>query len=362
MQNSAKKNVRLRIGYAGSLESGGTCAARLAALQSVEPEVWPFDVDQELHDRRPVLARWAEHLPGGGGGSRRLNRALLRFARERRLNLVWIDKGQWVSGATLRGLRRHGVRLVHHVTDALWPRNLRLQLTRLRLAATAKLYDHFITSNASDCQRLQRVMPGRVRLTQLGYDERRFDAAPISDPALIARWRRDVIFVGHHEPRTERGLLALIEAGLPVQVFGRRWLERARANPKLAGHVNDSLGDQEYVWALKLARIGLGFVSEWNYNQTAGRSYEIPACGTMLLALRTAEHQRHYREGDEAEFFGDETELVAKVRRYLADAHACRFVAACGRERCVASGYSWRDIMQRDWAAIGEQSRESPAR
>ena len=348
-----------RIGYVGSLETGGTCYSRMLALQSVEAAVFPFDTDPALKIRGP--ARWLEHFPGLGAGSRRLNRGLLRFTREQRLNFIWIDKGQWVSAATLRALRGAGVRLAHHVTDALWPRNLRLQLTRLRLAAHAPLYDHYVTSNEQDFGRLQRVMPGRVVLTQLGYDERRFDAAPIEDAALVARWRRDVIFVGHHEPRTERGIVALIEAGLPVQVFGRRWLERARANPKLAGHVNDNLGDQEYVWTLKLARLGLCFVSEWNYNQTAGRSYEIPACGTMLLAMRTAEHQRHYREGEEAEFFSDETELVGKVRRYLGDDAARRTVAARGRERCVTSGYSWREIMLRDWVTIGGKCREAAA-
>ncbi len=354
------RSVSLRIGYVGSLEPGGTCYSRMLALQSVEAAVFPFDTDPALKIRGP--ARWLEHFPGLGAGSRRLNRELLSFAREQRLNFIWIDKGQWVSAATLRALRRAGVRLAHHVTDALWPRNLRLQLTRLRLAANAHLYDHFVTSNERDFQRLQRVMPGRVGLTQLGYDERRFAAAAIDDPALVARWQRDVIFVGHHEPGTERGIVALIDAGMPVQVFGRRWLERARANPKLVGFVNDNLGDLEYVWTLKLARIGLCFVSEWNYNQTAGRSYEIPACGTFLLAPRTAEHQRHYREGVEAEFFGNETELVSKVRHYLGDDTARRSVAAYGRERCVTSGYSWREIMLRDWAAIGGKLGETTAR
>ena len=350
----------LRIGYVGSLEPGGTCNSRLLALQSVEPAVFSLDTDAALRGRGP--ARWLEHFPGLGAGSRRLNRELLSFTQEQRINFIWIDKGQWVSAATLRTLRRAGVRLAHHVTDALWPRNLRLQLTRLRLAANAPLYDHYVTSNEADFQRLQRAMPGRVVLTQLGYDERRFDAAAIGDPALVARWQREVIFVGHHEPRTECGITALIDAGLPVQVFGRRWLERVRANPKLAGHVNDNLGDQEYVWTLKLARIGLCFVSEWNYNQTAGRSYEIPACGTFLLAPRTAEHQRHYHEGEEAEFFGEEAELVAKVRRYLADDSGRRQVAARGRQRCLSSGYSWREIMLRDWAAIAGKHRENAGR
>ena len=345
----------LRIGYVGTLDPGGTCYSRLEALRSVEPNVVALDADAFLRGRR--LARWLEHVPGVGVGTRRLNAATLRLVREQRLNFLWIDKGTWVAPATLRALRGAGVQLAHHVTDALWPQSLRLRLTRRRLAATAPLYDHYLTSNGADFRRLHEVMPGRVRLTQLGYDERRFDAKPVRDREVAARWAQDAIFVGHWEPRTERGITALIAAGVRVKVYGRAWLARARRNPRLAGHVFDGLPDREYVFALKHALVGLGFVSEWNYNETAGRSYEIPACGTFLLALRTREHQRDYREGEEAEFFGSEAELVAKARRYLADDDRRRAVAARGWKRCTTSGYSWREIMLRDWAAVSARMK-----
>jgi spore maturation protein CgeB len=139
---------------------------------------------------------------------------------------------------------------------------------------------------------------------------------------------------------------------LPVSVFGRNWIERAKVNPVLSGRAHDALGDEAYVATLQRAKIGLCFVSHWNYNQTAGRSYEIPACGTFLLAMRTAGHLEHYREGEEAEFFDCETELVAKARRYLTDEPARKRIADAGHRRCVDSGYSWREIMRRDWAAI----------
>jgi spore maturation protein CgeB len=339
-----------RIGYVGSLVAGGTCLARLEALRGVEPNVAALDTDPFL--RGGQLTRWLNQIPAVGAGPRRLNAAVLRLAHERRLDLLWIDKGAWVAPANLRALRRAGVTLVHHVTDALRPRPLRLRLALRRLAATAPLYDHYVTSNAADFRRLQAVMPGRVRLTQLGYDDRRFHARPDVDRAAAARWAHDAIFVGHWEPRTERGLVALIAAGVRVKVFGRAWLARARRNPRLAGHVCDGLGDRDYERAIKHALVGLCFVSEWNYNETAGRSYEIPASGTFLLAPRTREHQRDYREGEEAEFFGGEAELVAKARRYLADDDARRAIAARGHRRCTTSGYSWREIMVRDWDAI----------
>ncbi|MDP3071643.1 MAG: glycosyltransferase [Opitutaceae bacterium] len=347
----------LRLGYVGTLDPGGTCFSRFEALRSVEPGVVALDPDRYLNGGR--LARWLNQVPCVGAGPRRLNAAVLHLVREQRLNFLWIDKGTWVAPATLRELRRSGVRLAHHVTDALWPRPLRLRFTRRRLAATAPLYDHYLTSNAADFRRLQATMPGRVALTQLGYDERRFDSKPGRDSELAARWTHDAIFIGHWEPRTERGITALLAAGVRVKVYGRPWLARARRNPRLAGHVFDSLNDRDYVLALKHALIGLGFVSEWNYNETAGRSYEIPACGTFLLAMRTREHQRDYREGEEAEFFGSEAELVAKVRRYLADDAARSAIAARGHRRCTTSGYSWREIMLRDWAAVSARMKAS---
>jgi hypothetical protein len=149
----------------------------------------------------------------------------------------------------------------------------------------------------------------------------------------------------------------LIEAGLPVSVFGSQWVRRARWNRRLNGHALSGLTDAEYVSVLQAADIGLGFVSEWNYNQTAGRSYEIPACGTFLLALRTPQHLQHYREGKEAEFFGDEAELVQKAKRYMRDDARRKEIAAAGRRRCRASGYSWREIMLRDWEEILELRR-----
>lgn len=340
----------LRIGYVGTLDPGGTCYSRLEALRSVEPHVAALDTDAYLGGGR--LARWLNRVPGVGAGPRRLNADVLRFARDGRLNVLWIDKGDWVAPATLRALRAADVRLAHHVTDALWPGPVRLRLTRRRLAATAPLYDHFVTSNAADFRRLHGVMPDRVLLTQLGYDERRFHARPARDPDEAARWRHDAIFIGHWEPRTERGLTALIAAGVRVKIYGRAWLARARRNPRLAGCVADSLNDRDYERALKHVLVGLCFVSEWNYNETAGRSYEIPASGTFLLAPRTREHQRDYREGEEAEFFGSEAELVAKARAALADDDRRRAIAARGHRRCTTSGYSWREIMLRDWAKI----------
>lgn len=331
----------------GPLETGGTCYSRLLALQSFEARVFPLDVNRS---GRSFLTRALSHLPSLSWEARELNATLLRHVDAHVLNVVWIDKGSWVFRSTLRRLHEKGVVTVHHLTDALWPDNARLRFTRRQLVKTALDYDYYITSNEQDVVRLRARSRGEVVATQLGYDDRRFTSTAIA--ARHNGLAQDIVFIGHREPHTEQGICALIQAGLPVSVFGGNWVERAKVNPVLAGRAHEALGDEAYVATLQRAKIGLCFVSRWNYNQTAGRSYEIPACGTFLLGMRTAGHLANYREGEEAEFFDSEAELVAKARRYLADEPSRTRIAAAGHRRCVDSGYSWHEIMRRDWAAL----------
>jgi hypothetical protein len=78
----------------------------------------------------------------------------------------------------------------------------------------------------------------------------------------------------------------------------------------------------------------------------------LSACGTFLLAMHTNEHQQAYKEGVEAEFFSNHTELTEKARHYLSEDAARIRIARQGRQRCLHSGYSWLEIMLRDWAKI----------
>jgi glycosyltransferase involved in cell wall biosynthesis len=347
----------MKILYVGALDPAGTCKARLDALQDLEPDVHSFDVDNDLRwgGRQPLLRSIEDHLKLGPTYSG-ANRALLERARALRPDLVWIDKGDWVWSSSLRALRGLGCFLVHHVTDSLFTRHARARLRRRLLRSTAPDYDVFFTTNMDDVARIAGREPPKTLLTHLGHDHRRFEPSPLP-PELAERWNDELVFIGHFEPETEDGILALVDAGLPVRVYGHLAWFRSSRRDRLGDRLRGPLSKDDYVHALKGSKIGLCFVSTMNYNQTASRSFEITGCGSFLLAVRTPQHLEAFEEGVEAEFFGDHAELVEKARYYLQHDEERERIARAGLERNQASGYSWDALMKRDWPRVLELYR-----
>ena len=69
----------------------------------------------------------------------------------------------------------------------------------------------------------------------------------------------------------------------------------------------------------------------------------------MMLAQRTGEHQRFFRENEEAVFFSDVDELRDKLAYWLDPARQerRRAVASAARVRCLAEDYSYGPVVRR---------------
>ena len=343
----------MQVVYVGTLDTGGTCYARLKALEALRCcDVFPFDSDPYF--AQPLKLQWLnriDHRLHIAPRYRKSNCDLLRFCEKIKPEIIWIDKGFWVWPSTLKVLREHGAFLVHHNTDSLNPVRWHVKLAYRLMRRTLPLYDLYFTTNLRDYRSLSVKAKPHTELTHIGYDHTRFDNSPIP-PSIKEQWNNELLFVGHYEPRTGAGIMALIDQGVPVKVYGKGW-NRAKGCDRLRDHVNiRKLNDEEYLYALKSTKIGLCFVSELNGNQTAGRSFEIPACGTFLLAMRTRQHMECYVEGKEAEFFGSHQELVQKARYYLEHDDHRKEIARRGHQRCITSDYSWARYMRDDWDKV----------
>jgi hypothetical protein len=170
---------------------------------------------------------------------------------------------------------------------------------------------------------------------------------------IPAAFRSDIAFVGtwiRGEGRDEF-LLALIERGLDIAIWGDRWQKSPRWARLRAHWRGPALAGRDYVAALQGARLALGLLSRGNRDLHTTRSAEIPYAGGLLCAERTSEHQAMYREGEEAVFWKDAEECAAVCHRLLADDALRERIRQQGMARVRQGGYGneavCRDILSR---------------
>jgi len=208
-----------------------------------------------------------------------------------------------------------------------------------RFLASLQLYDLHVTTKSYNVPELESLGARATLFVDNAYDP------AIHRPLDLTRAERDrfdtaVGFIGAYEDDRARLILRLAQAGIRVTVRGQNWSRSLRApHPNLRIREN-WMDDRDYPSALNATRINLCFLRKVNRDRQTTRSIEIPACRAFMLAERTDEHQRLFREGIEAEFFDGFDELLAKCRHYLAHDSERRHVAEMGHRRCVLGGYS----------------------
>jgi hypothetical protein len=351
----------VRILFLGAIGGGQTSRMRMRALGRLGHEVVGVDTAQPWAAAR-WLARQAQRRLSRGPVVDEINRAVLAAADEFRPNLVWAEKQEYLRPETVDALGRLGARRVHFTPDPYFFLNWRR--TPLMEAAIGR-FDVLVYCKAYERADYEALGKPLV-YTPLGFCDETHRPLTSADP----RWTCAVGFLGGWEPRREALMRAMCEAVDDVKIWGGYWdfLRDGRWSPRrqvilgrLAGAEPFSIArdprlasawqggevyDDDYARALTGARIGVGFLRRICPDQHTTRSFEIPACGSLLLADRTEDHQGFFEEGREAEFFGSEEELVDKARFYAAHETARARIAAAGRARCVSGAYSYLERLR----------------
>lgn len=337
------QNLQLQMLFVGPLWEGtalgtSTCLSRLRGMRALGLDIVSLDATDYL-PRGPRLLRSAAIRTFVHPSVHRMNMRLGALLQGAQYDVVWIEKGDWVYPWTLARARRQRCAMVHYNTDDIFGRHEHLWLHRLGI----RYYDLYLTTNRYNVTEIRRSYGLNTMRVGMGYDAavHRPLQAPKND-------ERDVVFVGTWRPTTEHYIVALRNAGIDVQVWGHNWgkaCNRALRTAKPLPHA-------EYVSTIAHAKIALCTLSRWNRNESTGRSFEIPAIGTFMLAERTAEHEYIYGDGIGAALFSTPDELVEKARYYLSNLAEREAIAATGHAHSRKPGYSWADHMRREWPIV----------
>jgi spore maturation protein CgeB len=344
----------MKILYTGPLVAGDTCELRRRALERLGHETIPVDYLPFVQDRGSLVRRVQWHLRAGG--ILRDYNAALRAALDRRPDVLWVDKGIFVTPDVLACARERGVKsLVHYSPDNYL---LRQNSSRHLWRGLAQ-YDVVVTTKRSNVGLLQTMGARRVLLSGNAYDPELHRPIELTDAERTALGC-DVSFIGRWEPDRERLLDAIAALPIRLRVRGPGW-EKVRSRLLRPSCEPGALYGDDYVKAITAAKMNLGLLSIVAGDAITQRSIEIPACGAFMLAERTGEHRLHFVDGEEAAFFDGSAELVQAVQRWLPAEDERRRIAEAGRARCVCSGYSYDDRLHEILALLERPAGKAAA-
>ena len=351
----------MKILFIGQIGEGQTSRMRMRALSRLGHQVVGVETGAPWA-RASWLARQLQRRLNRGAVIDEINRAVLDAAAAFRPDLVWGEKQEYLRADTLDALGRAGARRVHFTPDPYFVLDWRR--TRVMDEAIGR-WDVLVYCKSYERADYEALGKPLIYMP-LGYCDEVHRPLASDDP----RWACAVGFLGGWEPRRERLLRAVASEVDDLRIWGGYWdfLQDGRWTPRrqiilsrLAGgepfriaadarlarawQGGEVYGD-DYARALTASRIGVGFLRKTWPDQHTTRTFEIPACGSLLLADRTEEHLSFFEEGREAEFFSSEQELVDKASFYATHETERTRIAAAGRLRCERSGYSYLERLR----------------
>jgi len=345
---NVQPSSKLTVLYVGLNDPGQTCLHRMQAMESLGHRVTAISTSPgDVAPSGVARARHRLRLPADPVN---VNAQICASVPSEKPDVLWLDKGNTIRPKTLAFVKRHSPRTLvvgYSPDDMYQPHN-----TSIYFVKGLPLYDLFFTTKSYGVTELQSMGCRRVQFIDNAFDPSAHRPIELSQ---VDRERLGgaVGFIGHYERERAQSIDALAQAGISVRVWGPAWEQFKPSHPLLRIEHHSVWGD-EYVKAICAFEINLGFLRKSNRDLSTTRSIEIPACGAFMLAERTAEHQRLFEEGREAEFFADDSELLEKAKFYLAHPHERADIARRGRERCLAGGYSNQGRMRQMMAAVSE--------
>lgn len=167
-------------------------------------------------------------------------------------------------------------------------------------------------------------------LPMVAVDAKRYHLSCHSEPA---RFRHDVVFVGGWNSRRQEFVPALKKSR--VAIYGK-WQRAGRGDKALRSLViAKNLWGNELRETYNRSKIGLSILG-WDPALDPCcnlRTFDVPACGALLLSEYSAELRDYFNIGREIDTFRSGEEMVDKISYYLSNERVRSEVARRGWER-----------------------------
>lgn len=306
-------------------------------LTQLGAEVIECDITRESDLRQRRLLRRFDGRAFEKNNLITVEERLVAAVKASRPDWVWIEKGLAVTRRTLGRIRelRPAAKVISLQDDNPFGRRRFERSFWVEFLDAASLYHVHFVKRQSDFEQFRAIGAENIFLFRGGYDPA--EHYPIRQNCDRFEW--DWNFIGTNIDTRVRIIRRFLDGENSGIVAGQRWnrcLEYWCHRSKFRPFISDI--DFREIVGRTIASLGL--VSESNLDGFSGRSFQIPACGGLLLAMRTKEHEELFDEGIEAEYFKGLDEALDKLRFLKTNLNVRNRIAMAGYVRCLRSGYS----------------------
>lgn len=264
----------------------------------------------------------------------------LELCEQEKPELILIFKGMEISPNSLMEIKRMGVYLVNYNLDHPFTYFSRGSGNK-NVYNSLPIYDLHITySSYIEKEIIAKYPSFLTAVLPFGYNK---NIIVDLNEFNIFNEKKFPCFVGNPDINRAKIINRLAHEGIEVHVYGHDWnnfLSNNNSNIKIFNPVYG----EEYYKTLQEYRVQLNIFRPHNKNSHNMRSFEVPAVGGLMLASESDEHKSFFKEGTEAFYYSDTTDLIEKVRYILnlpdSEAYKIRLEA---KERSIKSSYSYQE-------------------
>ncbi len=327
------------------------------ALESLGHEVirfgWFDDFRRWIENRSEPVYHSAfhhiQHRIHQGPTVWRVNKRLLRIAREMVPDIVWFYNVQLISANSVKAMRRVLPKAIfcQYANDNPFSKTASASLWKNYLASVKYFDIHFSYRN-NNIMDYQRIGVKNIYLLRSYFIPE--SDYPISPNQIAERFKCDVVFAGHYENDGRVEMLeAICEAGFKLGLFGGGWnsiLDKLKPNsPLRALYPIHPVTDADYRQAICGAKVALCFLSTLNRDTYTRRCFQIPAMRKAMLAQYTDDLCSLFRPDVDAMFFRDRNEMLSKLACLVDNKELREQIAESGYRRVYADRHDVRGRM-----------------
>ncbi len=304
--------------YIGSLSPNCNAQKRFRTLKELGHNVIGIDIDKSIYVKNITAS--VHYRFNIGYGVYKLNKEVLQAVKQHKPDLIWVDNKPYLTSSTLKKIIKQlpDSKIINLVTDdangkskAFW------RLTR----ATAKYYHHHFVQRTENLTEYKQWGAQNVDYCLRSFDPNFHKIVTLSEQEKND-FSHDIGFIGTYEEERAEYIAYLIKNDIPVKVIGDGWINKKYWETIQPHFLRKSVYSDEYVKRLNALKIALHFIRVANRDQQDSRTFEIPACGTFMLAQRTQVHEEIFEENVDVVFFDTKEQLLEKCKIYLKDEEA----------------------------------------